>query len=159
MRENFVDMGLITSVCVFFAVLAARIPQDDPANETAPDQGIVSTATVESVYDGDTITVSVKKTFKVRMLDCWAPEVRTKDKEEKLRGIASKEYLNSLIKKGDRVVVEIPMTENIADSFTFGRILAHVWKDLDGDGSLDNISNEMVDNGFATKEKVKKPKR
>lgn len=158
MKDNLLDIGILTWFCgVYFCVQSAVTTQQD--ERTPPKEGIVSSAVVESVYDGDTMTISIKKSFKVRMLDCWAPEIRTRNKEEKLKGIASKEYLQSLVKEGDSVLVEIPMTENIGDSFTFGRVLAYVWKDVDGDGTLDNISNEMVNNGFATKEKVKKSKR
>lgn len=112
-------------------------------------------AVVKEVYDGDTIIVAVTKEYRIRMLDCWAPEVKTKDKEEKARGIASRDYLRSILKDGDEILVEVPMTDRFEDSITLGRVLARVYKDLDGDGKPDNISEEMVRNEFATKEKVK----
>ena len=56
----------------------------------------------------------------------------------------------------NKTLITIPTTDRLQDSLTFGRALGHVWKDLDGDGKLDNISDYMVKNGHATKNKEKR---
>lgn len=116
-------------------------------------QNVTELATVKEVYDGDTIVVTVTKEYRVRMLDCWAPEITGDEKED---GLKSKQFLESILVTGDEVFVKVPTTNRIQDSITFGRVLAYVYKDIDGDGEVDNISEQMVENGFATKEKVKK---
>jgi endonuclease YncB( thermonuclease family) len=118
-----------------------------------PKPNITEQAIVKEVYDGDTIVVTVTKEYRIRMLDCWAPEIKGIEKSE---GLKSKEFLETMLKTGDEVLVEIPTTNRIQDSITFGRFLGYIWKDLDNDGAYDNISEQMVKNGFATKEKVKK---
>ena len=37
------------------------------------------------VLDGDTIEVEIRRTIRIRLLDCWAPETRTRDLEKILR--------------------------------------------------------------------------
>ena len=121
----------------------------------APQQNITTTAVVKQVYDGDTVVVVFQKEARIRMLDCWASEIRTSDPEEKEKGIKAKEYLSSIIKEGDEVLVEIPMTNKLQSSFTFGRVLAYLWKDVNGDGDMENLSTTMVESGHATQEKEK----
>ena len=79
----------------------------------------------------------------------------TRSPEEKEKGIKAKEYLSSIIKEGDEVLVEIPMTNKLQSSFTFGRVLAYLWKDVNGDGDMENLSTTMVESGHATQEKEK----
>lgn len=121
----------------------------------APQQNVTTMAVVKKVYDGDTVVVVFQKEARIRMLDCWASEIRTSDPEEKEKGIKAKEYLSSIIKEGDEVLVEIPMTNKLQSSFTFGRILAYLWKDVNGDGDMENLSKTMVESGHATQEKEK----
>jgi len=117
---------------------------------------ITSSAIIKDVYDGDTITVTFYKEVKIRMLDCWASELRSSDPEEKQKAIEAREFLKNVLKNGDKVLIKIPTTDRLQDSLTFGRALGYVWKDLDGDGNLDNISDYMVKNGHATKNKEKR---
>jgi endonuclease YncB( thermonuclease family) len=104
---------------------------------------------VVDVLDGDTITLGLTIHARIRMIDCWAPETRTKDADEKKRGIASKEHLKGLLPTGAGVRVEIPLdgTTRLDDLFTMGRVLGTVWR-----GEV-NISDEQVRAGHATKEK------
>jgi len=115
-----------------------------------PEQKLTTKAVVKDVYDGDTVVVSIQKDIRVRMLDCWAPEIKTRDLDEKERGQKSRDFLKSLLKNDDEVIIEIPMTDRIQDSFTFGRVLAFLWKDVDGDGEMENISEIMIENDHAT---------
>ena len=38
--------------------------------------GLTLPGNVLDVHDGDTVTVEVKRTLRIRLLDCWAPELR-----------------------------------------------------------------------------------
>lgn len=105
---------------------------------------------VIDVYDGDTVTVRLTLDVRVRLLDCWTPEVRTRDAEEKAYGIYSRETLRDLI-GGRKCLLTVPLenADRLDDLFTFGRLL----------GRLRNIetgldaSEEMHRMGAAMKEK------
>lgn len=138
----------IVSACHIAAyILSFSIFLDKPA---PPEPKIAEYAIITKVDDGDTVSITFSKEYKIRLLDCWAPEITGK---EKLEGIKSKDYLQSILKPGDKVIVEIPITEKFQDSISFGRILGRVWKDVDNDGEPDNISEVMVKNGFAKSKK------
>lgn len=110
--------------------------------------GVTLPAKVVGVIDGDTIEVDVSRRLRIRLLDCWAPECRTTDPEEKERGFAAKEFLHELI-HGQEVTVQIDLEpdERFGDQMSFGRVLAHVY--LDG---MD-VSQAVVAAGHATKDR------
>lgn len=144
---------LIAGCSLVFIFLAIKYvnafnPQKDEPKLQIP-------ARVVSVYDGDTVTIEFKIRVNVRLLDCWAPEIKTKDKEEKDKGLESKKYLENLLKVDDEVIAEIPFDGNISNSISLSRILATIYKDIDGDGVKDNISSIMVDKGYAKETKEK----
>ncbi len=118
---------------------------------TAPRPGWVTTARVVSVYDGDTVVVEVTKRLRVRLIDTWAPEIRTRDLEAKRRGIAARDYLRGIIKPGQEVTLEIPTASNgdIGKSFTFSRVLGRIY------AGGDDVSKTMIEAGHATKDKQK----
>ena len=116
------------------------------STEPAPVTGWTTHAKVVSVYDGDTITVEVTRRMRVRILDCWASEVRTRDKAEKARGIAAREHLRTLLPAGSGIVLQIPNHTDIGKSFTFGRVLGQVWTV----GGKLSIAEQMVAAGHAT---------
>lgn len=118
-----------------------------------PDLKTILPARVVSVQDGDTITVEFSFRANVRLKDCWAPETRTKDEVEKKKGLESKEFLKSMLKPGDDVIIEVPYSPNMSNSLTLSRILGYVYKDLDGDNKPENISKEMVKAGMAKEQK------
>ena len=74
---------------------------------------------VVEVYDGDTVTVEVTIRARVRLTDCWAPELHEPG------GIASKEYLQRLA-EGKRGLLAVPLHERLDKSFSFGRLLGKV---------------------------------
>lgn len=124
-----------------------RVSMSDPV----PVTGWTTQAKVVSVYDGDTLTVEVTRRMRVRLLDCWASEVRTRDQAEKVRGIAAREHLRTLLPVGSGVVLQIPNHTDIGKSFTFGRVLGQVWTV----GGSSSIAEQMVSAGHATKTKQK----
>lgn len=120
------------------------------------EQSLTINGKIKDVHDGDTVTVSLTKEFKVRLLDCWAAELKDEDVQERIKAEKAKNFLASMLKVNDEVSIEIPIYDSLEKSLTFGRVLAYIWKDLDGDGHKENISEEMVEHNHATKHKVKK---
>jgi len=72
-------------------------------------------ANVERVIDGDTIDMIVILGFNVmvhergRLARYNAPETRTRDKAEKIRGIAAKERLQNLLRQDKNNVIVCPI--------------------------------------------------
>lgn len=103
-------------------------------------------AIVTEVIDGDTVSMTVDVGFymftkiRVRLLHINAPEIHTKDLEEKKRGLVSKTFLKSLL-EGKDVIVKTQKTDN------FGRWLGEVFLD-DGEHSI-NVNQLLVDQGYA----------
>ena len=103
-------------------------------------------AKVTRIIDGDTIDVDVDLGFdvwlknRVRMYGIDTPESRTRDKEEKYRGLLSKEYLKDSLKGSKEVVLK---TKKGEETGQVGRILAEVW--INGV----NINKKMISEGYA----------
>jgi endonuclease YncB( thermonuclease family) len=124
------------------------------ASESAPQRGLTTEVIIVDVYDGDTVVVQpMLPAMRIRLLDCWAPEIRTRDAAEKVAGYESRDHLRTMLKDGDRVMLHIPTTDKLQDSLTMGRVLGTLWADTDGNGELDNVSTRMVESGHATRNK------
>lgn len=116
---------------------------------TQPPLGLTARCKVLDVYDGDTVTVEVRTIARVRLIDCWAPEVRTRDDAEKLRGMAARDYLAKLI-EGRQGVLHIPSSveiDRLDGLLTFGRVVGRLFIDEQ------DVSRMMVEAGHATKQK------
>ena len=102
------------------------------------------------VVDGDTIDVLIDVGFstfrkeRVRLYGINAPESRTRDLEEKARGLKAKDRLKEILKSwGDNFVIK---TE-IDKKGKYGRILGMLY-----DKTLLNCANRMlVEEGHAVK--------
>ena len=123
----------------------------------APVPSWTTTATVTRVVDGDTIDVEIKRTIRIRLIDCWAPERKLDNRlpkeaqaAAKKAGLASKAHL-TLIAQGQQVIVQIPTDPNgnFAQSLTLGRVLGQAW--LANDSK--SLAEKQVASGFATKER------
>ena len=124
-----------------------------------PPKGITTAVKVVRVIDGDTVDVEITRTIRVRLLDCWAPETRTRDPEEKVKGYESKKYLHDLLKqvfyndlaarKQKKVTLFIPADEQgeLKDNFTFSRVLGRLFV------SGEDVSELMIEAGKATRTK------
>jgi endonuclease YncB( thermonuclease family) len=123
-----------------------------------PPTGIASDCQITKVIDGDTIEVEVRRTFRVRLLDCWAPESRTRDSAEKELGLASKAHLLEMLPVGSEAVVLVPAAEggHIEKAVTMGRFLGRIWPK---DDDPRDVSQRQRDAGHATttKEAPKAP--
>lgn len=120
----------------------AEVPVVSPAR---PRPALAYIGHVFNVVDGDTIDVEVSYSFRVRLLDCWAPE---KHGESKAEGMASMRNLVRLA-AGKDCVVEIPMGTDVKKSLSFDRVLGRVW--INGQDS--DLSSQQVQGGFATRKK------
>jgi endonuclease YncB( thermonuclease family) len=118
-----------------------------------PPKGFCLDGTVTRVIDGDTVVVRSEIEYHVRLLDCWAPESRTKDLAEKSRGLQAKARMSELA-TNQPCRVFMPATDNLTDMITMGRILGRVWILQDGSPVRSDLSAVMVSEGLATTQKM-----
>ena len=108
--------------------------------------------TIDHIVDGDTFDCSVDLGFnishkiRVRMYGINTPESRTRDLEEKARGLASKKRLIELLEQyeGDLIL-------QTNKKGKYGRYLGTVFADQNaGDGQEQtNINRQLIEEGFA----------
>ena len=141
----FVTWALVT------AFRDAHGQEITPTPIPIPAPGITLDAQVTRVIDGDTIdcTVLIPLVFRIRLIDCWAAETRTKDLDEKRRGLAANAYLEKLIGRNP-VRVHIPGRAKLGDMLTLDRVLGRVWPMQDGKPLTGDLSSRMVGAGHAT---------
>ena len=101
--------------------------------------------TLDRVIDGDTVDVDIQLGFKVvlskqriRLHGIDTPESRTRNKEEKVRGLLSKEYLKNICESST-------IRLRSKDRGKFGRILGILYQD---DETV-SINQRMCDDGYA----------
>lgn len=87
------------------------------------------------IIDGDTFECDTHlgngiwiKNMRVRMLGINAPETRTRDLEEKERGMESKRVAKEILENSKEVWLWVPVGPELS-SDAFSRILAYVWCD------------------------------
>jgi endonuclease YncB( thermonuclease family) len=103
-------------------------------------------AEVTKIVDGDTIDVIIDLGFdimyrsRVRLFGIDTPESRTRNKEEKVRGLLSKNFLKEHLKSSKKIVIK---THKGEETGKFGRILGEIF--IDGI----NINQKMCDEGYA----------
>lgn len=163
MRHPWLSEGHTFAVLIVTAVVAVLgladagiAPAQTPARHVAvfpkqPAKGYATECKIVRVIDGDTVVVEVKQSFHVRLLQCWAPESRTTNKAEKAKGLAAKEHLQTLVEQEDQGVLFIPLSGDLTEAITLGRVLGYVWQK----GSDKSLSQIQVDGGFATTQKIK----
>ena len=103
-------------------------------------------AVVTRVIDGDTIDVNIQLGFdvvlykqRVRLYGIDTPESRTRNKEEKVRGLLSKAYVQ------EKCPINSTIRLKSYDRGKFGRILGDIYE-LDSDIS---INQKMCKEGYA----------
>ena len=123
---------------------------------SAPQPGWTTRGIISRVIDGDTVEVTITRTIRVRLLDCWAPEKRIDPRlspidqnAAKLRGVAAMAHLQQ-IAECKLCTLQIPThpsadaTQDVGESFSMGRAVGRVWID---EGDLSEI---QVQHGYAT---------
>lgn len=102
--------------------------------------------TIDRVVDGDTLDVMIDLGFnthikrRIRMHGINAPESRTRDLEEKARGLASKERLIELLNE-DNIVMKSH------GKGKFGRVLGELF--VKKENEYISINDSLVKEGFA----------
>ena len=110
-----------------------------------PEPSINLPCVVTRVIDGDTVEVEVRVPMVVRIRDCWAPENNT------LAGDESTRNMERVTNARGTVVCPLDGVDNLADVFSFSRVLGDVWLD----GEDESIGQMQVREGHATFAKPK----
>ena len=104
-------------------------------------------AVIDRVIDGDTVDVDIKLGFdvvlakqRVRLYGIDTPESRTRNLEEKVRGLLSKGYLKNKCPKGS--IVTLVSKER----GKFGRILGILYNEENKELS---VNDRMIEDGYA----------
>lgn len=111
-------------------------------------EAFVYRAKVLKVVDGDTISVDIDLGFGiwykdqlVRLNGIDTPESRTSNKEEKIRGLLSKQKLSELCPRGSNILIKTQISN---ETEKFGRILGKI---IDENGV--NINEFLIQNNYA----------
>ena len=126
---------------------------------TMPELGWTTDGHVTDVHDGDTITVRVYRDFRVRLRDCWAPELEPIEQRRKWgkyppnnTGAASHHHLQNLAEGYQvRVFVVGSPDDEFSDVTSMGRLVGDVYLLKNNT----NLAAAQVAAGHATKEKRK----
>lgn len=101
-------------------------------------------AVVDRVVDGDTIDVTIDLGFNVwikerlRLYGLNTPETRTKDAEEKERGLKAKRYVENQVNSNQGKI----QIQSLGKG-KYGRVLAEIWV------GKNNINELLISNGHA----------
>ena len=105
--------------------------------------------TMNRIIDGDTVVVDIDLGFninlykqKVRLYGINAPESRTRDKEEKFRGLAAKARLKEILR--DR---ELRLESK--EKGKYGRILGELFVKSPVSDKWNNVNKQLVKEGHA----------
>jgi micrococcal nuclease len=107
-------------------------------------------AEVLRVVDGDTVDMLIDCGFstfrkeRVRLYGIDAPESRTRDKEEKKKGLAAKARLQELIKNTKKKII---IKTELDKKGKYGRILGVLWDE----NKRKNFNTLLVSEGHAVK--------
>ena len=106
--------------------------------------------TVTKIIDGDTIDVDIHLGFdvvltkqRIRLMGIDTPESRTRNLEEKARGLLSKKYMI------DKCPVGSSITLKSLDRGKFGRILGEIWEAGIDSTTVEPLNKRMITDGFA----------
>ena len=106
--------------------------------------------TVTKIIDGDTIDVDIHLGFdvvltkqRIRLMGIDTPESRTRNLEEKARGLLSKQYMI------DKCPVGSKITLKSLDRGKFGRILGEIWEANVDSTTVEPLNKRMITDGFA----------
>lgn len=101
-------------------------------------------AVVERVVDGDTIDVTIDLGFNIwvkerlRLYGLNTPETRTKDLEEKERGLKAKKYVENQVNSNGGQIQVLSLGKG-----KYGRVLAEIWV------GKNNINELLIANNHA----------
>ena len=147
---DVVALVVVLLIAYGFIVGCMMLAADEPKLQPDPSAVLIVPCTITDWYDGDTPTIEVTMRVKVRLIDCWAPEVATTNLAEKAKGIASRDYAAKRFPIGSEAKLTIPIEgmDRMDDAMTLSRVLGY----LTVDGV--NVSEAQVKAGHATRTKV-----
>lgn len=120
-----------------FAFLLRVLQASEP-----PQPALHLPCKIIDVYDGDTLTADITLRVRVRMVDCWAPEIKEAGGKE------SRDHLRELALDKDGILyVPLGGAKTFGDLFSFNRVVGRVY--VDGE----DVSQLQVTAGHATKER------
>ncbi len=147
----FGSMAALCAMSIFAELKARNLQAQSHAEQPKPNPpthtkapALCVPAVINEVHDGDTLTVSVDFSMRIRLIDCWAPELK-----DGVKGQVSKANLIKLTSKNQRCMVEIPLHDDLGKSTSLGRILGRVTVQ----GQDSDLSTQQVQGGFATRRK------
>ena len=113
-----------------------------------PPLGLTARAVVmDHDHDGDTLPVQVYLPLRVRIRDCWAPDLRGGDAVSRSMGYAAQLHMTELLPAHTPINIHIP-TEHARGPqsiMSFGRVLADVWRRRDNK----SMASQMIEDGYA----------
>jgi len=140
--KNTIKKTILISLILVFTSYYYLFPIDKT-------YGNIRVSEVVKVYDGDTITVNIKKypliigeEIGVRIYGVDAPEIKGKTEYEKKKAVEAREYVRARLNEGKKIELR-----NIRRDKYF-RILAEVWIYIPKQGWI-NLSQELIEKGFA----------
>jgi endonuclease YncB( thermonuclease family) len=124
-----------------------------------PELGWISNGHLIRVIDGDTVEVAITRKVRVRLRNCWAPELEPIEQRRKWgkyppdnTGAASHYHLRNLAEGYQvRVFVAGSPDDEFSDVTSFGRLVGDVYRLKDNT----NLAAAQVQAGHATKERPK----
>ena len=108
---------------------------------------------IDHIVDGDTFDCSIDLGFnishkiRVRMYGINTPESRTRDLEEKARGLKSKERLTQLLNVGSQGDTHLVLQTK--EKGKYGRYLGIILRQRKDDDELLNINQRLIQEGHA----------
>lgn len=146
-------MGMRMLVALAIVCLTGMANAADEAWPNKPEPGLTVLGRVIEVHDGDTVTIEVRTKIHVRLLDCWCPEIRTKDPDEKWAGLKAKGVAEMLaLEKECTLSVPGSGLKTIGDLTSMGRVLGYVWI---GDDPQ-SLSEQLVAAGVANRDRPRR---
>lgn len=137
--------------CIAYAAMAQPEPEFADAEPNKPEIefrevpqiGICVPVYNIDVYDADTVTVEIKYKMRVRLIDCWGPEIRG---PQKIAGERAKQAMRKICQGKDGLIT-IPWHDDIGKMTSMGRVLGKI--SVNGD----DIGYSLIRAGHAVKTK------
>lgn len=130
-----------------FALSEPPQPNEQPIAFAVPADADVPSVTmpveIVSVHDGDSVRVKASIEFPVRLLNCWAPELKAPG------GVASRDNLRALLPIGSTQLVTIPVRDDMSQMLSLDRVLGDI---ITSEGRASEL---QVNSKFAERTKPK----
>ena len=143
-RQEFINYASLISIVILLLLLLISETQ---ANECENPTNYEYQTKITNVVDGDTVDATLQLGFNITFTDRFrlyginAPETRTKDTIEKVKGMASKLWLKHQINTAQTITIRTLKDKR----GKFGRWLAILCRN----NEPKSLNEQMLDNGLA----------